>query len=458
MKPLVNSSPLAQIIRFYQDALNALEIRHTPEQLESWCLGIHFAMNNRSRAFHQSEHILEVARGLQPLQVLAALYHDTVYYQVDHEISPHLQDKVKNVLVIKDGRFFVPKEIQDAKLRLVRDVFDFNPEQELNVYGGMNEYLSATVAISDLGALLTNIQIAALAACVRATIPFQGKDSSGKSFPERITATLTRLSNRDGWNCPAEQIDEMTLRAVEMGNRDVSNFGHEDLAVFLDNTWKLLAEGNSALSTLGAYTIKTYRASLMKMEGFLKKLDPNLVFHEYKNFPAHYASWQQAAGINIEQAVGYLQVKLLSAIMLEAIAELTGGDAPVALLAGATKETDSNAKQIQDFLKSPENYRTPKFSGVNHRVYRLLNEGRTAATSFDSKASPLSAFIYSILGDASLRSHFAQAQKAVQGEILWLDFLKSFPNSLGKEMVEAVAQLCEVRSERCLKLAKQLGA
>jgi hypothetical protein len=200
MKPLVNSSPLAQVIRFYQEALNALEIRHTQEQLESWSLGIHFAMNNRSRAFHQSEHILEVARGLRPLQVLAALYHDTVYYQVDREISPHLQAKVKGVLEVKDGRFFVPREIQDARLRLVRDVFDFKPEQELNVYGGMNEYLSATVAISDLGAMLTNVQIAAIATCVRATIPFQGKDPSGKSFPERIAATLAQLSHRDGWN------------------------------------------------------------------------------------------------------------------------------------------------------------------------------------------------------------------------------------------------------------------
>ena len=446
------------MIRLYRDALDQLQLRHTPEQLESWSLGIHYAMSSRSRAFHQLDHILEVARGLQPLQVLAALYHDVVYYQVDREISPAVLDKIKNVLVIKDGHFFIPREIPDAKLRLVCEVFDFSPDQELNVFGGMNEYLSATVAISDLGALLTDIQIAALASYIRATIPFQGKNKTEKSFPERIAATLTWLSSRDGWNCSSGQIDEMTRRAIEMGNRDVSNFGHEDLAVFLDNTWKLLAEGNPALSALGAYTIKSYRTSLMKMEGFMKQLDPAVVFHEYKNFPAPFASWQQSAAINIEQAVGYLQAKLLTTTILEAIAELTGGDAPIVLLAGASKEIDPSAKQIQDFLKDPKAYRTGKFSGMNERIYRLLSEGRISATSFDSKASPLSAFIYSALGEASLRSYVEHGKKMIKSEMPPLDFLKSLPDPLAKEMVEAVAQLCEVRSERCLALAKQLGS
>ncbi len=413
-------------------------------------------MTSRTRAFHQLEHVLGVARGLQPLQVLAALYHDTVYYQVDQEIPSVVRGKVKGVFVIEEGHFYIPNQIQNARLRLVCDVFDFFSGRKLNVYAGMNEFLSASVAVVDLGHLLDDRQVAALASCVRATIPFQQKDEAGKSFPERIAATLARLSIRDGWGCSSAQIDEMTRQAIEMGNRDVANFGDKDSAAFLDNTWKLLPEANPDLHAIGAYTIKSYRNSLMKMESFLKQLDPGVIFHEYKNFPENFASLKQTAAKNLMQAVEYLQAKFLAMTILEAIAELTGGDAPILLLAGASKETDPSAMQLQELLKDPKTYRSDQFSGLNDAVYHLLSAGRTSMTKFDSRASPLAAFLYSVLGEGSLPLFVDQAKKAIQGEVAWLDFLKSFPNSLAKEMAMAVAQLCEVRSERCLGLVKNL--
>lgn len=456
MKTAINSSPVAQLIRHYSNALDQLGYSYTPEQIESRGLGIHYAMAGSARAFHDVEHILDVARGLRPIQVLAALYHDTIYYQVDQKFPGVVLDKITDVLIIKEGHFFIPEQVGNRNLRLVCEVFDFNPGQELNVFGGMNEFLSAVVAISDLGLWLDEPQVAGVASCIRATIPFQGKDKAGKSFPDRIAATLARLSSDRGWGCSPTQIEEMTRQAIEMGNRDVANFAEEDFAAFLDNTWKLLPEANADLHAFGSYTIRSFRTSLMKMESFLSRLDPNVVFHEYKKFPENFSGLKERAADNLAQAVEYLQAKFLAMTMLEAIAELTGGDAPIMFLAGASKESDPSSRQIQDFLKAPETYRNGTFSGLNERIYNVLSVGRISGTRFDTKASPLAAFIYSVVGEAALPSFVAHAKKAIQEEAAWLEFLRSFPNSMAKDMVAAVAQLCEARTKRCLALIERL--
>ena len=421
-------------------------------------LGIHSAMTGRSRNFHQLDHVLDVARGLQPTQVLAALYHDVVYFQVDQGFTPAVQQKIRAALVVRDNRFYTTAEPRDAKVRLVRETFEFPPGQELNVFGGLNEFLSAVVAIHDLGAVLNDIQAAAVAACIRATIPFQGLDASGRTFPMRIAAALERISTQEKWECTAAMIHNMVRQAVEMGNADVANFGDDDLSVFLDNTWKLLPEANPSLHSLGASTIKSYRSSLQKMEGFMSQLDPGLVFHEFQGFPdpQTYAGMKQRAEKNIKQAVEYLRAKLVTMAILEGIAELTGGDAPIVLLAGASKEEEASTMQIRDFLGEPHSHRMDDFSGINEIIYHLLNAGRISATHFDSKASPLAAFIYAVLGTSALEKYFDAAQKAFQGGLSWMDFLKSLPGSLVREMVEAVATISVVRAGRCHELAKHL--
>jgi hypothetical protein len=193
------------------------------------------------------------------------------------------------------------------------------------------------------------------------------------------------------------------------------------------------------------------------MEGFMSQLDPSLVFHEFHGFPEMqtYARMKRFAGENILQAVEYLRAKLVTLAILEGIAELTGGDAPIELLAGASKEEDPSTIQIQDFLGEPLSYRTADFDDLDEVVYHLLNVGRTSATHFDSKASPIAAFVYAVLGTSALERCFGAARKAFQGELSWMDFLKSFPGSLVREMVEAVAVISVVRKDRCLELAKR---
>ncbi len=451
-------SLLARCLQLFQTALDQLQIRYTSEQLEQWMLGIHYAMTTRSRSFHQLDHVLDVAHGLQPLQAIAGLYHDVVYFQVDHGFTPAVQQKFSDALTIRDNHFYAAAEIGDAKIRLVREIFEFTPGQELTVLTGLNEFLSAVVAIHDLGELLNEIQVAAIAACIRATIPFQGLDASGRTFPQRIAATIEKISKREKWKCTPTKIHDLVRQAVEVGNADVANFGSEDLSAFLDNTWKLLPEVNPSLHSLRANTIQSYRSSLQKMERFMSQLNSGLVFHNFNGFPepATFAAMTQAADKNVRQAVEYLRAKLVTMALLEGIAELTGGDAPIVLLSGASREEEPSTMQMRDFLGEPHSYRTRDYDGINEVVYHVLKVGRASETHFDSKSSPLSAFIYTVLGTSALEKYFDAARQAFNGELPWLDFLKSFPGSLVREMVEAAAKISVVRAGRCLELAKRI--
>jgi hypothetical protein len=451
-------SLLARCFQLFQTALDQLQVRYTPEQLEQWMLGIHNAMTTRSRNFHQLDHVLDVGRGLEPIQVIAALYHDVVYFQVDQGFAPAVQQKFSDALVLGNNRFLAAEAPANARVRLVRDIFDFSPGQELTIAGGLNEFLSAVVAIHDLGEFLSEPQMAAVASCIRATIPFQGPDASGQTFPMRIASALGKIAKREKWKCPAAAIQNMVRQAVEVGNADVANFGSEDLSAFLDNTWKLLPEANPSLHSLRANTIQSYRASLQNMEQFMSRLDAGLVFHEFMGFPepATYAVMSQAAEKNVRQAIEYLRAKLVTMAVLEGIAELTGGDAPIVLLAGASREEEPSTIQLRDFLGEPHSYRPRGYSGINEVVHHVLKVGRSSATHFDSKSSPLAAFIYAALGTSALERYFDAARKAFRGELSWIDFLKSFPGSLAREMAEAAAQVSVVRSDRCLALARQL--
>ena len=45
-------------------------------------------MTSQARHFHDVDHVLDISSDLGPIQTLAALFHDVVYYQVDGGFLP----------------------------------------------------------------------------------------------------------------------------------------------------------------------------------------------------------------------------------------------------------------------------------------------------------------------------------------------------------------------------------
>ena len=91
-------SALQHLVRTFHDALAALDCEVPDAELERWSVEVHYAMSAGGRWFHTIEHVFEIIEGGGPIQVLAGLFHDTVYLQVDGGIPRRLEERLGDLL------------------------------------------------------------------------------------------------------------------------------------------------------------------------------------------------------------------------------------------------------------------------------------------------------------------------------------------------------------------------
>lgn len=430
----------------FQSSLSALGAQVDEARLEGWCVLVHACMSGQGRMFHNVEHVFQVSAGGDALATLAALFHDTVYYQVDgglRQLGPLLEDAIE---VGADGIRLRPVPAEDRLRALVVDVFGFQAGQVLSPFGGLNELLSALLAARQMADVLPLAAHAQVAACIEATIPFRKPDAQGVGAAEKLEQRLLALDARLKLGLGQAGVEAAVHRAVEVANRDVANFAFEDPGAFLDNTWALLPESNANLR-LGVYTIRDYLTAMQKMEGFFSFLDPGVVFAAYRGRPEPRVLEQMSARArkNVEVGRRYLRAKLVAAGVLRALAELTGGDAPVALLMGDLPHDGSDPLRMEDALPAAP---PAPASDVQADVLALLREGRARPSGFDLKNSPLAAFLYAGLGDAAL-DRVAQLVKAPeQGPERQRELLSALPAPLLRAVIASCLPVATTRATR----------
>ncbi|MCZ0903134.1 hypothetical protein ON021_24870, partial [Microcoleus sp. HI-ES] len=356
------------------------------------------------RYFHTSEHIFEVGGSVDPIEVLAALFHDLVYVQVDQGVSFNISSalcpfvkEVRSQLVIRDETELP----EDAMYQLVASVFGFIPGKTLSPFAGQNEFLSAVIAAKSLEPFLPASTIAEITACIEATIPFRPVSPSGLSAIELLYQRLAN-AKRDfnlGWS--HAEIVEIVKRAVRLANRDVENFASPNSSNFLDNTWNLMPETNHELSNVNSYTVAGYRRSLQKMEGFLNFLKPELVFQQFMQEPDDetYANLIARTRKNIEVAKLYLGVKLITIAILEALSYRLGRDIPLSTMMGELRTPGFKTSVLEDYLPNRQSA-YPLESQLQREVLDLLEIGRNQESRYDIKNSPVSTFIIKSIGFA----------------------------------------------------------
>ncbi|MBI4349123.1 MAG: hypothetical protein HY553_19960 [Elusimicrobia bacterium] len=410
----MNSQPgMEKVVALLRSRLTALG--HWPDaaEVERVALRIHRSMGARTRWFHSRRHAVAMTEGADPIAALAALFHDTVYVQVDLGLPPAYEELLSR-FVVRDG---VGYRVADSPPGFLASLFGLEPGASLSPYGGLNEYLSAAAAVTELQDMLTPLELVEVVCCIEGTIPFR----SNKPF-ERLAERLRKMAFSE------PQVRQAVERAVWVAQKDVENFADPDCGVFLDNTWLLLPETNPALLVPDVYTVKDYRVALHKMEGFLSGLSAERVFHRFGNYPtdSEYLGLLSAAAQNIQTAVRYLRAKLAASAVLEALAEQTGGDAPISMFMGAR----SGKRRLEAWLPVVD-----AAEDCDPVVLKLLDEGRPKATSFDIRRAPLASYIYRSLGEAAVERAAAEAKRMFKGELGPAEFLRGLPGPV----VEAVA-------------------
>jgi hypothetical protein len=146
---------------------------------------------------------------------------------------------------------------------------------------------------------------------------------------------------------------------------------------------------------------------------------------------------------NVSTARQYLGIKLMAAALLEALGDITGGDAPVALFMGAI-DGGQDARHLEDYLPQvPTDTTVDELS----TLFGLLAFGRASSSSFDLQNSPLSLFIYKTLGWERIQYLLGHARMMFHGDLSASDFLSEVPPDLLIAITRACAAMASTRRE-----------
>lgn len=456
----VELSPIHRIIHTFSRSMEALGHPATPQELERWGVLVDEAMAGRARLFHSHEHIFELTREADPVEALAALFHDLVYVQVDQGVPARVASALAAYFHPEPGGYVLLEVAEEDKPgQLVYHLFGVRPGQKLTPYTGLNETASALVAARELWPRLPLALVAEVAAGIEATIPFRPRDEHGASPFDRLAERLRSASERFGLGMDEAAVSLALRRAVRVSHRDVESFGYTDPALFLDKTWKLLPETNPALRAPDVYGIHDYRTALQKMEGFLSTLTSERIFYRYEDEPTEeeHQALLTRAGRNLDLAVRYLRAKLYPVALLEAMAVETGGDAPIELFTGGIPHAPGGGEKVKRlalFIPAAEDMAVDQEPAVRE----LLTHGRASETPFDLKSSPTAAYLYRRLGEGVIMKAVGQARQFFKGELGARDFLRLQPRESTVAVVRAVAQVATTRHAALEALAAELEA
>jgi hypothetical protein len=408
-------------------------------------------MTGTWRTFHTPEHIFDVGRSGDGVEVLSALFHDAIHIQADNGVSvnvgllvaPFIRESHKTLKILSAQQ--LPT---DPVFEMICGVFGFVPEQTLSSSNGQNEFLSAVVAGKCLEGALSLETITQIVACIEATIPFRSLSVAGQMPSEQLRTRLVTANIRFGFGWSQEQLDAVVKRAVRLANRDVENFAHPSAAEFLNNTWNLMPETNHDLLGAYAYTVSGYRKSLQKMERFMSGLTAPAVFRMFQDEPetAVFDVILARTQKNLEVARLYLGSKLLSIAIIEAVSLRLGTEVPLATMMGELPQHGSLDAQLESFLPHVSMVIQPS-NKLEWEVLDLLEKGRTQESDYDVKHSPVATYVIKSIGFVQANRLLDIAREFFDEKLSGEEFLHVCSREIVETIVTGVQKIFEVRSK-----------
>lgn len=445
----MNCEEYKQCLERLEWACDRLKIEVDPTRIAEIAELIVQPMTGTWRYFHTPQHIFDVGGTEDPIEVLAALFHDLVYVQVDLSVNFNLSYYIAPFSQELDGQLQIRPQAKlpaDRSFEMVLSVFGFSPGQILSPLSGQNEFLSALVAAKVLETFIKPQQVLEIIACIEATIPFQHTLENGLTVSDRLFYRLKDANCRFDLNLSERELRETVRRAVRVANRDVFGFAHSNSAVFLDNTWNLLPETNHNLMHINAYTVREYRVALQKMEGFMNFLTAEVVFRQFDGEPDDqtYHQMVETARKNIEVAKLYLGSKLFAIAVVEALSLRVGLSIPLSTMMGDHPSQTPKCAQLEDFIPDIETNQLPQ-TDLEREVLTLLEQGRTQSAAYDIKHSPLATFMVKSIGFEEICRQRQRAQEFFQGSLSAEDFLSGCDSQLTSAIATGVLQLFDSR-------------
>lgn len=257
---------------------------------------------------------------------------------------------------------------------------------------------------------------------------------------------LLAASDRYSLDLSAETIAETIRRSVRLANRDVGSFANPSPARFLDNTWSLLPETNHNLGNSKVYTVDQYRIALQKMEGFMSFLQPEVIFHKFRDEPSDevYQALVSQARSNIVIGRLYLGSKLATIAFLEALSMRFGRDIPISMLMGEMPTEGYAVSVLADFLPKLDDPFVPR-NTVEQEVLTLLDKGRLQDFEYDIKNSPLTTYMVEAIGFDEVLRMRDRGKEFFQGKLSAEDYLIACDQRIVEVVTDGLSRLFDSR-------------
>jgi hypothetical protein len=417
-------------------------------------------MNAHTRYYHTLDHIFMLIDPDDAVRTLAALYHDIVYYQVDRKFTPEVEELVGPYIQLQtDGGVQIVENVvpEDRMIHMALAMFDLRPGQQFPAVGALNEFLSAVVMLKELEGFVPPKALLFITLMIEASIPFRGRDEQGRAHPEVMAERLRLISQIYCRESLTEiEVENAVKRAVLFSNKDIESFAEPDPAHFLDNTWKLLPETNPYHLARDLYTIRSYRQALWQMHEFLCHLDPDDVFSQYHGAPpeSEFNRIVRNAHTNLHLGCEYLKIRIVAISLLEALAEVSGGDASMMLFLAELPAKNGRRRRFDYYLPALD---PPSWVDTNAAIYRLLSKSRDSDWGYDPVSSPLSLYVYMSLPPQELSACFEMAGSMFAEQITADEFLRRMDPAVVSVVAIASAEIVLIRRDQLLRYATPSG-
>ena len=209
----------------------------------------------------------------------------------------------------------------------------------------------------------------------------------------------------------------------------------------------------------GCQTVRDYRVALLKMEGFLSYLQPEVIFRQFEGCPDDrtYQRWETTARYNLEIAKLYLGCKLAAIALLEALSSSLGIDVSLAMMMGEIPDKTAGGVRLESFFPEIEKPYKPKNS-LESQVLNLLENGRAKSNSnSDLENSPLATFIIKIVGFDEMRYQCDLAKELFKQNLEADDFITDFNPIVTKIVVDSILKLFESRKSTIYRYYKLIS-
>lgn len=443
-------SDLHNLMVTLQEAFGQLDIILNNRSLEKMAVFLLQVSTTRNRSYHDIKYFLKIPPGYSPIQVIAHLFHSTVFWEIDrarHRTIRSLLSPIKLPensektfrVQLDDMQSLDTENINECKNYYSRYIFDLYDAKTLEFHNGVNQFLSACVVENMLKKILKPWQLIQIIACIKMTERYQfcNNSASLQSLRLRILDLVKTLKIR----VSEEEIDSAIKSGLQLVYNQVTSYSSENVAFFLADQWSQTWEIHPEVQQK-SYSISSYRNVLINLYNHLSNLKPKNIFPQYQNKPPSstlVASINKAEK-NIKIGVLYLKIKIIAIALLEAIAEETKdpsskfGDIPIVLFtASATSPNSSSVwdKFWLDALKDCEEFNSDDqntvfsilLTGRPDRRYLTIINGDTIEettdlkSKFDTNKSYISAYLFSKLKPDTLESIFIDIKNYLKGTI-----------------------------------------